>query len=288
MTINKHKQVFIFIFVAICIGVVVMQYTNTFAWFAFVCFILATLSPQLGKDEVDFWYYTLGIIGIVLLFNSQTFERNKLANNDALLNRQIYIQKLTALNSELQKSITIKNHTNVLQQISLRFREKFNSLDNPNLLECVSGQQNTSICNELFLSKKIVEDLSAVQSISQEKLNDHTFAQIKSILTGSSGILIDDILLPTVFVAGMFFEDYKKDSELELHKYLTNQIDEFSKISNVHDDMVKSSDDTFKLKIFLSTMWQYILCIALSLKLARLDVLRQISFVFSKEYWKNI
>lgn len=284
MTIEKHQEILLFLVIfGFCYGCVSF-FTDEFVWFALTGFIIAVISPPLSRDEVDFWYYTFGIIGLVLVFNSQVILRDNLSEANSkkqyLTSLHSRIETIRLLDESLVKSITIEHKQNILHQLSGRFQDAFNNYyfyirD----VGCWEGQENTKRCKEFLKNREISLTLLEISSISEEKIAKYEYSNLSHILKAQFGILVNDILLPASSVVGVFIDGSKERSLKELHSYLRQEVVELEKIQPDEDATLneqKMLPTNLSLKLFLSTFWPYVLCTALCLKLAKLGVLRSL------------
>ena len=72
---NPTLRIIIFILFLLPAIIVVNFFSMSFFYFAAYAIVISILFPiyfyTLDQSAVDFWYYTLGILGVVILFSSQ-------------------------------------------------------------------------------------------------------------------------------------------------------------------------------------------------------------------------
>lgn len=259
------------------------KFNNEFYMFAMIGFIVATLSPPLGRDEVDFWYYTLGLVGIVLLFYSQIPIRADLKEQFFIDQLRTEIRTLHNLNESLVHSITNNNKISVINQLSDRFNDSRIILEE-NRYECLQkSRNNTHECNEIkhysYIAKELTEEITL-----EKKISGYEYNQISNIFGNLiQDISVDGVLLPANLVAGLFMLQ-PNSAEAEIKEYLQSKIRSLENLldfKTMESTNLNNNFSFISLKLFLITLWPYILCAALCLKIARLSILRSLKDGYS-------
>ena len=288
MTTGKHREILFFLIVLGCVNGIVARYiSGEFIWFAVTGFTLAALSPPLGRDEVDFWYYTLGIIGLVLLFYSQDSLRVELEAQQHAKRLRSDIGTLEALDKSLVRSLTDESKGTVLPQLALRFQTAATFYREQSYGCRKEGPQRTPRCTKHTKYRDIARELSEEDTL-MERIVTHEYKLIEGILSGRRDIRLDHILLPAVLVAGVLLPNHQDIAVKELQAYLRDEIRDLreqlaegaeksanstASSSGLQARPAKNADDLpLTLNLFLLTAWPYVLCTALCLKLARLGL----------------
>lgn len=266
--------------------------------FAGGSFLISILCPivfgTLSKKAVDFWYYTLAIVGVVLLFlegrsdrlqaMQPTFEYRMELQQERREKRISFLSSLPddlnfedlvadAATSRLAEIANIKTICGSLDQadIKLQFFERMNR-----------NLQNVTICRD-------VDNVEMYKMLSQEPLSipaaevphsgDHQMAsELHSLYwpVDSGFSLLQMLRMFNVQMPKEVVSSLIEEAEADLEKIAQARRAFASELQSSYPRHVPFGWRVFQNKIFSFSIWPFLLVFCLSMKLARENLLKGI------------
>lgn len=114
---NPTLRIIVFILFLLPAIIVVNFFSLSFFYFAAYAIVISILFPiyfyTLDQSAVDFWYYTLGILGVVILFSSQSLVAKTYELSNLMVQAKERSNFLDELSDDIYTTLVSKNGHNL-------------------------------------------------------------------------------------------------------------------------------------------------------------------------------
>jgi hypothetical protein len=269
---NPTSRIIIFILFLLPAIIVVNFFSLSFFYFAAYAIVISILFPiyfyTLDQSAVDFWYYTLGILGVVILFSSQSLVAKTYELSNLMVQAKERSNFLDELSDDIYTTLVSKNGHNLRFELLELLEAKKINFDSV-LRNC---QEQSTISNEQCIVAE--SKVSAINKLLKADVIENQLLEIEAEVIESifkdEQIRFQGVNLPAITVVRLLNPSHQNQAINELtllidqtldfrNEWLVNQIFKIEEKFGVISTMSR----------FFSAIWPYLLCIALCMKLAR-------------------
>lgn len=281
------KIIFYCFFVSL-MGFITIITESPFAYFALFTILLGISFPlfskPLNKEIVDIFYYCIAIIGAALLYSTQKDDRDLIKVKAAYSHYQATHKYLVEFKIDIDNKLTktgIPYFENILKRVFSQssVNNHYSSACTPptNHSDCIKGLQYESISNLIANSSDFE---NTILKYEQEQIEDIIKGLVVELETDES--FQEEILISAKDVYFLFYPEKKElgaDNIIkEIEEIKERYVSAFKSSKKELKEMKEIKESNYDNDMF-SVIWAYILCVALSLKLARHSLLKRRFFL---------
>jgi len=227
----------------------------------------------LHKETVDLFYYSIAIVGIAILFSTQSSERESLkitARLTDLQNKQEHIKELNEdINSKLGETgyPYFENELKHLLAIAISANKNSHVCISSPKDKCALGLKYELIANSILQGRNFKLEVS---KHTQEEVFRALHSQ--DVLLSVDPELDVEISIPGENILSLFYSETEDSGKSGIRSSLDRRLLRYEREIERNNVLLNENkpkvSDLFNKALF-TYVWAYILCMALSLKLAR-------------------
>lgn len=285
-----HFKILFFIALAVTLIGLCKLFEASFYVFSVLCILLAIVFPfifeVLERKSVDVWYYPLGVVGVVLMVQSQQHEIAILQSMYLTESKQEHLDMILLDQERVNRLLNEDDFRTLERYLKTSLEQSYEIVKSHYQYCILDTKSNIDYCDKYENELGMLQKLISADSI-QEGIQKFNFVENGSKLRGvinistPKGKFQDDIYIKSSDVLGLFSETHQAASKKAIEKVLEESVNywedivSFSKNRTTEAQQIAPAS-TPKLLAYL--IWPYVLCIALCLKIARYKIFtREIS-----------